>query len=196
MSTFLATYWPWIMTALIPTLITGLSLSPKTAPEAAWLQKAWDYLKKFMNVFSVATHKDESGTFKLPLHLGKLLKKKMVPPAVLIILGIGVHHGCATMSAGLKKAGSIAADCTIQAVKDQEKDLVPVLAAAAEGTSLATIATSLAGAFTEDAMACAAKDAKTLLASKLAAGAAPGSSATNVNKLAKLIADRKWTYKE
>ncbi len=66
-SEFWANYGGWIGLALIPTLITGLTISAKTAKAAPIVQKVWDGLKIIMDFLSVVTHKDKMGTFKLPL---------------------------------------------------------------------------------------------------------------------------------
>ncbi len=98
----IAAWWvhwgPWIGASLIPTIITGLSLAPKLAPEAAWIQKAWDFVKTAMGYLSVVTPKDVPGTFQLPLKLGKVLKKTPTGPAVGLVLVIffsGSQMSCA-----------------------------------------------------------------------------------------------------
>lgn len=50
---------PWILTSLVPSLIVGLSQSPKT-------KGASTLLKRALGLLSVVTHKDSAGTFKLP----------------------------------------------------------------------------------------------------------------------------------
>jgi len=61
----LSKYWAMLLSmmpvlvAVLPSVIVGLSNSPKTAGLAG-------YLKVVLQVFSVLTHKDEPGTFKLP----------------------------------------------------------------------------------------------------------------------------------
>lgn len=74
---FWEAYGPWIGAALIPTIITGLSLSPKTEKAIPWINKAWDAFKKLMDVLSVLSHKDKLGTFQAPLNV-----KKLVEPTV------------------------------------------------------------------------------------------------------------------
>ncbi len=66
-SEFWANYGGWIGLALIPTVITGLTISAKTAKAAPIVQKVWDGLKIIMDFLSVVTHKDKMGTFKLPM---------------------------------------------------------------------------------------------------------------------------------
>ena len=89
---FLTAYGPWILGSLIPSLIVGLTISPKTQGVAA-------VLKKILDFFSVLTHKDVAGTFQLPFKLGKLVKA--AKPTVLLILlalcgiGIAVSACCA-----------------------------------------------------------------------------------------------------
>lgn len=64
---FWVSYGQWIGLALIPTVITGLTISAKTAKAAPVVQKIWDGIKIFMDFLSVVTHKDKMGTFKLPM---------------------------------------------------------------------------------------------------------------------------------
>lgn len=64
---FWANYGEWMTLALIPTIVAGLTISPKTAPAAGWVTKIWDGVKIVMGFLSVLTHKDQAGTFKLPL---------------------------------------------------------------------------------------------------------------------------------
>ena len=204
MSTFFSTYWPWIVTALIPTLITGLSLSPKTAPEAAWLQKALDYLKKVLSVFSVATFKDQVGTFKLPLFLDKIIKK--VPPsAVILAIFLGASLSCAGVQKDIKTAAGVVATCSGSAAKQTASGLVPVIEAAAQqdGDILTNVVEGLLKVFTGDVVACSVKDAKADLIAKLPAGKSMDAASPSEfkavaapNKLAKLIRDKQWSYKE
>lgn len=56
---FLHQHWSWIVYALIPSLITGLSDAPAAAGVVKWLKLAFQ-------VLSVVTHNDQPGTFKLP----------------------------------------------------------------------------------------------------------------------------------
>ena len=73
---FWAAYGEWITVALIPTIVAGLTISPSTKEAAGWVQKIWNGIKTVMNFLSVLTHKDQAGTFQLPLKLGKVLPKK------------------------------------------------------------------------------------------------------------------------
>ena len=109
---FWTTWSPWIGASLIPSIITGLALAPKLAADASFVQTIWDWVKKAMEVLSVVTHKDQPGTFKMPLKLGKLLTKKTVPPAAILLLAIGLGtHGCSWLSSETKKAGTGLLDC-------------------------------------------------------------------------------------
>lgn len=73
---FWAAYGEWITVALIPTVIAGLTISPRTEKAAGWIPKIWDTIKMVMGFLSLLTHKDQAGTFQLPLKAGKLLPKK------------------------------------------------------------------------------------------------------------------------
>jgi hypothetical protein len=83
---FLKTWGPWIIGALLPTLIVGLSKSPKTRGVA-------DVLKYILQFLSVATPKDAPGTFKLPLTAPAKLPPKtdggvsrLGPPAAVVLI--------------------------------------------------------------------------------------------------------------
>lgn len=117
----LAAWWttwgPWIGAALIPTIITGLSLAPKLAPEATWVQKIWDVVKQIMGFLSVATPKDAPGTFKLPF---KGTKKASTTAAVLILVFMSstVNTSCAWFKSEAKVVENGLIDCA-QAEKQQ-----------------------------------------------------------------------------
>ncbi len=88
-SAFWATYGEWMTVAMIPTVIAGLTISPKTKPATTWVTKSWDVVKMIMGFLSVLTHKDQPGTFQLPLKAGKAIKKvrkkKAVVPETTIV---------------------------------------------------------------------------------------------------------------
>lgn len=171
----LAVWWvhwgPWIGAALIPTIITGLSLSAKTAPEAAWVQKAWDFLKTAMGYLSVVTPKDAPGTFQLPLKLGKVFKSKSVPPAlVLVLLGssltLGVEDGCAWTKHEASVIENNIIDCTKaekNVIDSSPQSLIMVVldigsriveAAPSGADALSQLAVELAKEYGEPIVAC------------------------------------------
>lgn len=93
--TFLTTYWP-VIAAMVPTLLVGLSKAPTGG-------SAMDWLKWVLQLFSVVTHKDQEGTFKLPLtaKMQKPLPLAAMLPLVLISLAL----------AGCCKPGSTSSFC-------------------------------------------------------------------------------------
>lgn len=62
------TYLPWVQAALIPTIIVGLSLTPKTEGAVPVLQKIGNYIKQFLYILSVSGYKDENRGLKVPLY--------------------------------------------------------------------------------------------------------------------------------
>ena len=123
--TFWSTWGPWISLSLIPTIITGLSVSPKTSDAVPIIQKIWDVIKKFLDIFSVATFKDKPGTFQLPLKLGKLFEKKsplpLPPPPtatwLIFILALSLPQtGCCKLFGMCGGTDQVLIDCTSQAV--------------------------------------------------------------------------------
>lgn len=130
---FWAAYGPWIGVALIPTIITGLSLSPKLAKDAPIVQKVWDTFKQIMGFLSVATPKDAVGTFQLPMKLGKLKKKDVIPPATMLAMAFGITaawHGLNACSILSSKPIADIVDCTKQdqsAIEGGLAGLLPLL---------------------------------------------------------------------
>jgi hypothetical protein len=159
-SAFWAVYGPWVATSLIPTLITGLTLSPKTAGAASWIEKIWAKVKTVLNMLSLATHKDQAGTFQLPLKIGKVLKKDVGPAAILVIAiltsTITVNTGCSWLKSEGKAVGSVVYDCSKKAVMDKIEDLWPtvlvILGSGAANWEMQLLA--LAKEFGEEALAC------------------------------------------
>ena len=130
-----AEFWevwgPFIGTALIPTIITGLSISAKTVEAKNWVEKVWNLFKQAMDFLSVATPKDKAGTFQLPFKAGVLLKKKEdVPPVLILILALSLpmhQSGCSWFKSAGKEAKTTAIDCSVDAVKDNARALVPAI---------------------------------------------------------------------
>jgi len=168
---FLTAYGPWILGSLIPSLIVGLTISPKTQGVAA-------VLKKILDFFSVLTHKDVAGTFQLPFKLGKLVKA--AKPTVLLILlalcGIGIAvsaccawtHSCAPNDIPGQIATKVI-DCGVAAVKAEAENLLPAIVAILTGNAADWKAQLNAlEAVGEGALACAMQDAsQELLAASL-----------------------------
>lgn len=135
MSVTLLTIWnvfqkiaPWIIVSFLPSLITGLTLFPQLAPEAAFLQKVLVGIQRALNFFSITTHKDEVGTFKLPLKLSKL--PNGATTVVLALSLVGVLIGCGVVST----TGQAALDCGKQAVQAEIMNLVPAVTAILNGS--------------------------------------------------------------
>lgn len=84
-------YSDFILLSLIPTIITGLTVAPKTRGAITWV-------RAFAAFFSIVTHRDEPGTFKLPL-------TAKLPPN-------GVNHGNSTsdVTDGVVKNGTDESD--------------------------------------------------------------------------------------
>lgn len=155
---FWASYGSWITVALIPTLITGLSLSPKTAPAAAAIQRVWDFIKQILSYFSFATFKNEAGTFQLPIIGGVKMTQKLKserrmlkemqqkkrdldPPGgvmalVLVFIALA-NQGCCTWTGTCTdKAGQIGTevvDCGQAALSTTILNLVPTVLAIVTG---------------------------------------------------------------
>lgn len=160
---FWALYGPWIATALIPTIVTGLSLSPKTAPGAPFVQKIWDKIKMVMDFLSVLTHKDKPGTFQLPLKVGKVISKSdngsSGPAAALVfvvLFGSLYQVNCDWITSGAKEGGKIAIDCTVKSASEKAGDLLPAVMAILYGAdSWKEQLSALGKDFGRDALACA-----------------------------------------
>ncbi len=142
---FLKVWGPWITTALIPTLIVGLSKSPKT-------RGVVDVLKYILQFLSIVTPKDHPGTFKLPLTAPAKLPPKadggvsrLGPPAamflVVFLLGrfllvsasSGVAVGCSWVGSivGGSKDGVI--NCGVQSVMENAGNLIATVRAILTG---------------------------------------------------------------
>ncbi len=152
---FWATWGAWISLALIPTIITGLSLSPKTRDVATSMQKVWDGIKKMLDLLSLATHKDSPGTFKLPLKRSPLPPDKAVepeqstpddpnppqpppPPAMLtLLIALSVSStGCSWLRGDTAtKIKEDIIDCTIAAVESGSRNLLATVLSILTGGS-------------------------------------------------------------
>jgi hypothetical protein len=207
LSAFFASYGPWILTALIPTIITGLSKSPKTAGAVTWVQKGANILKQVMDFLSVLTHKDVPGTFQMPL---KLNRKKKGPPSVgpgcaaimaLALLASSSQSACGWIhSDTVNDIKNSTIDCTIEAVKSNAASLLPVVMTIVTGSSgnwkqqLAAIGKE----FGRDALACSLQMAAIDLQENAKMGGASETyieaAATALSKAHGYMAEQKYTY--
>lgn len=191
------TYGSWIGVSLIPTIIAGLSISPRTAPEAAVVQKVWGIIKQIMGIFSVATFKDAPGTFQLPLKLGKIKDKASVINTMLFFLvlgGVVGYSGCAWFVKDSKAVGNVVLHCSGQEVTEKSGELVQVVLAAAGTSSLEQIIEALVEKFSLDVAGCAVISSRdqVALSTSTIAHVAIADSAQKVNKLNLLISSKKW----
>lgn len=145
---FWQTWGPFISTSLIPTIIVGLSVSPKTSEASGVVQKVWNTVKHVLDFLSVATHKDKPGTFQLPFKLNAVVAKKddgegpPSPPAatttaLLLIFAFSVpQSGCAWLKNAGTEAKSTAIDCSISSVQENAQALVPAVIGILTGGSV------------------------------------------------------------
>ncbi len=181
---FWASYGPWIGAAIIPTIITGLTMSPKTAKAGPWVQKVWDGIKMVMDFLSVLTHKDKPGTFQLPLKADKVIekvndkieekkeekkeeeeKKTGGGTGVLVFVFVailGSQQGCAWWSKNGGDVKEAAFNCAVEAAQDKARPLVLTMVGVLTGASDDTWKKQtkvLAKEFGKDAVACATRTA-------------------------------------
>lgn len=169
-----AEFWqawgPFIGTALIPTIIVGLSVSPKTAEAKGVIEKVWNILKQVLDFLSVATHKDKDGTFQLPFKLDSVRKKEedsdgppspptgpILPVVMLAIFLTLPQAGCAWLKTTGHEAKDTAIDCTVSSVQDNARALVPAVIGILTGGAVNwkdQVKTFVKG-FGRDATACA-----------------------------------------
>ncbi len=218
---FWATYGAWISVLLIPSVVTGLSLSPKTKKYATWLGETWDKIKPLIAMLSATTYKNQVGTFKLPLTKGpdqvidpKLAATKPLDPpggpgcaAILFVVAMSsmtpTTTGCAWLGSSTEKAKEIVVDCTVEAVKANAAHLLPIVMAILTGTSpdwkkMLEMFTREMGT---DAVACALQNAAIELQAKVPP---TGPETTPEGKLTlagmqrarMFISEKKWQYKE
>lgn len=128
LTNFWLTWGPWIGTLLIPTIIVGLTVSPKTQKAAHWVQKIWDVLKTVLDYVSVLSHKDKPGTFQMPFKLGDKLKSNTDVVLMLVLCGALVSSQASCGGWWDKNKEDIkqtAIDCTIDSVRTSASNLVP-----------------------------------------------------------------------
>lgn len=158
---FWENYGPWIGAALIPAIITGLTISAKTAPAVGVVEKIWNTVKTVMNALSVLTHKNVDGTFQLPIV--SVIKKDDAGPAaglILIILLSSTQVSCAWFS-GSKERAKAAFDCTKESIQHRASNLLPAMVGILTGgtETWKDQAKELGHKFGDDAAGCAVKAA-------------------------------------
>lgn len=204
-SWFWVTYGPWIGAALIPTIITGLSLAPQTAGATGIVTKVWNYLKVLMGLFSVATPKDAPGTFQLPLKMGRLRKKS--GPAVGLVLIIFLTSSttqvsCAWWHKHSAEVEEVAINCGVTALRDAGQSLLPAVLAILTGGSInwQEQINAFGKQFGQDAVACALEFASSKLMAEHPMGAGSGSGDSKgmegVNKARLYLNSHHITVKE
>ncbi len=191
------TYGSWIGLSLIPTIIAGLSVSPKTAGDAVIVQKIWDIIKHIMNVFSVATFKDVPGTFQLPLKLGSIVKNTSVTGSIILLFILG-GSGCAWFTSTSKEVGSVVLHCAGQEITERSGELVQVVLAAAGTSSLEQIVEALVEKFGLDVAGCSVLASRDQVATsvgsatKLSHTIVLPETAQKLDKLNSIIVLKKW----
>lgn len=190
------TYGSWIGLSLIPSIIAGLSVSPRTAEGAVIVQRIWDIVKYLMSVFSVATFKDEPGTFQLPLKLGKVKDKISVISTMLFFLILG-SLGCAWFVKDAKTVGNVVLHCSGQEVTEKSGELIQVILAAAGTSSLEEIIEALVEKFSLDVAGCAVLSSRDQVATLTVPVTRTSVMSENANtqkiiKLTSLISSKKW----
>lgn len=217
---FWKTWGPWISVSLIPTLIAGLSISPKTKPAAGKVEKIWNGLKTLLGMLSVVTHKDEPGTFQLPLKMGKVVKRKKKDKtdvsntptgpgcaAGLLIIAFSttpMQMGCSWFKSDTaKQIADGAIQCAIQSVQSNARSLLPTILAILTGKAdnWKQQVEAIAKEFGRDATACALVIASQELTNSIpAAGSADDpkvkEAQQGVLKASTFINEKNWTFAE
>lgn len=177
---FMKTWGPWITTALIPTLIVGLSKSPKTQGVVAWLK----YVLQFL---SFLTPRDAPGTFKLPLKPATPLPSELPtkeeyklsvaranapkdtektvsgpPPTAMVLLLAGllglspVLNGCSWVTSIGKGSKEGVINCSVESVMSGAANLIATVRAIVTGGAVNwSEQLDALKAMGEDALACA-----------------------------------------
>jgi hypothetical protein len=181
LSAFWLSYGSWIGVALIPTIISGLTISPKTADGAPIVQKVWDMIKMVMSVLSILTHKDQPGTFQAPLKMGRLVKK--APPttlaAVVLLFAFSSSQvNCAWWDKHGQQVEDVAINCGTTAIHDAAMHLLPAVLAIVSGGSINwnEQLNAFAKQFGQDSVACALEFASNKLMAEAPMGVGYGSS--------------------
>lgn len=205
LSAFLASYGPWIVTGLIPTVITGLSLSPKTSGAVTWVQKAAEVFKQIMSILSFVTHKDEPGTFQVPVL--KAFKKKGGPgpgagaagcAALFLLAASMTQTGCAGLWKDTAPVRNKVFDCVKSVAKENAVRLLPAVIAIFEGNAdnWRDQLGAFGKQFGEEALACAVNAATEEIHEKVMAGVAADAHADSsaLTKARTFAAEKKWSF--
>ena len=203
-SAFWGTYGPWIGASLIPTIIVGLTLSPKTKAAASFVEKAWGVFKQIMDFLSVVTHKDKPGTFQLPLKLGEVLKKddtKGTTGLVLVICVSIMQPSCGPMGSGAKGAKEAAINCAMESVQTNARSLVPALVGILTGGAInwKEQVTVFTKEFGRDATACALQVAMQKIESPVQSEPEEDrlqDAKAGAERAKEYISSEKWTFVE
>jgi hypothetical protein len=201
-SEFWAAWGPWISVSLIPTIIVGLSVDPRTHAARNAVEKAWNVIKQILDVLSVAKPKDRPGTFQLPLKLGAIVEKKKDGTVLVLIFALSSYGamGCAWMQSTGEQAKKVAIDCSVAAVQDNARALVPALIGMLTGGAVnwKDQVKVFAKEFGRDATACALTAALQRLNEPVAAEPVVNQveeNAEGAKRAAEYIDAEGWEYK-
>jgi hypothetical protein len=200
-SEFWAAWGPWISVSLVPTIIVGLSVDPRTAAAKTAFEKGWNFFLKVLDALSVAKPKNRPGTFQLPLKLGALVSKKDGTALVLIFALSGYSMmGCAWLTSTGKETKNVVVDCSIAAVQDNARALVPAIIGILTGGAVnwKEQVTVFAKEFGRDATACALTAALQRLNEPIAAEPLVNqmeANAEGAQRAADFIEAEGWEYK-
>lgn len=202
---FWETYGAYIGAALVPTIITGLSLSPSTEKAGPWVQKIWDGIKMVMNFLSVLTHKDKPGTFQLPMKAGALLPKKPgdgggAAALILVAVFASSQVGCSWWQKNggdVKKAAISCAKDSIQSSAGGLMNTMVGILTGASDDSWRKQTSALAKSFGQDAVACATRLAMEKISNPVQSEADPAMlKATATARARALEVENGWVYSE
>jgi hypothetical protein len=204
---FWTNYHTWIILTFLPSIIAGFSISPKTLPEANFLTKVWNFLKKVCDFLSIVNHKDVGGTIKPPFTLSvwRVGRSKKTTAVTAALLSVFLLCGSCAVWRDLCGDGKVVADlidCTTQGVLSYGPGLLPIIKAALTGESGKVLERSLgalAKEFGKDVFACTLQQAgQDLLASVPVGGETqpPQSVALEgANRARKYIAEHNYQFK-
>lgn len=201
-----AEFWevwgPFVATSLIPTIIVGLSVSPKTAEAKTLVEKIWNFIKQGLEYLSIATPKDKPGTFQLPLKLGELSKKKTdVSTTILMVfvLSVPIQGGCSWLKGTGQEVKAVVIDCSVTSVQDNARNLIPALVGILKGAAVnwKEQVKLFVKEFGRDATACALQVALQRLNAPIAAEAEENPEAVrieSVKRAGQYINEQKWQF--
>jgi hypothetical protein len=208
-----AAFWevwgPFIATSLVPTIITGLSVSAKTAEAKSVFETFWNAFKRAMDFLSLATHKDKEGTFQAPFKLGVLVKKvaekkdEVPPPTLLLIFVLSapaLYSGCSWLKQTGNEAKNTTIDCSVESVKDNARGLVPAVIGILTGGSVnwKDQIEVFVKEFGRDATACAVQVALQRLNDPIASEPEEDPEAVRRDSAVRagvLIDEQRWSFK-